>query len=131
MILVFSLEIAIRSLRMPKFKPRGKWTILVCAAIVVAAMFSFWLSAFLSKPNQMCWGSLLFWTFHFSRAAIVINVVTIFTSLVTATTLVYQLVKTVQMEKSERIAATRVVYALGVNAVVLVSFCHFWKISGS
>lgn len=84
-------------------------------------MFGLWLAAYLSKSVDMCWGSLLWWTLHYGQPSLVLTVGMVLTNLVTAAILAIQLVKTVQIDKSERIAATRVVYALGVNVIVLVS----------
>ena len=121
MILVLSLEIMFRSVRKPRFKPRGRWTVLGCVAIVILFMLALWLVAFLSKTVDSCWGSLLWWTLHYGRPALALTAGTMFTNLVTAIILVVQLVKTIQMDKSERIAASRVVYSLGMNFVILVS----------
>ena len=120
MILVFSLEIMFRSLRRSRFKPRGRWTVLICVAVVILLTLALWLSAFLSKANEMCWGSLLWWMIHYGRVALVLVAGLLLTNLVTAAILIIQLVNTPEMDKSERISATRVVYSLGMNAVILV-----------
>ena len=88
--------------------------------IVILSMLGLWLAAFLSQPPDQCWGSLLWWTLHYGKVSLVLTAGMLLTNLITATVLVIQLVKTIDISKSERLAATRVVYALGVNVIILV-----------
>ena len=115
-----------RSLRKSRFRPRGRWTIPICVFAVILSMLGLWLAAFLSQAPDQCWGSLLWWTLHYGKPTLVLVAGNLATNLITATVLIVQLVKTIEVDKSERLAATRVVYALGVNVVILVFIIPFW-----
>ena len=84
-------------------------------------MIGLWLSAFLYPTPDQCWGSLLWWTLHYTTPAVVLTAGVMGTNLIAGVMLTTQLYRTVQMERAERIAASKVVYSLGINVVILVS----------
>ena len=79
-----------------------------------------WVSAFLLPANDQCGASLIRWTGDYAKLGVILSASIIFTHFVSAWIIITQLLRTVKMDRNERIAATRVVYALGLNTVILV-----------
>ena len=72
--------------------------------------------------HDHCIAGLVWWASFWSPTAIAINFVIIAFYLLIASLIAYQLVRTVKVEREERIAASRMVYYLGVGTILMVSF---------
>lgn len=123
-ILVFSVEMTFRAVCKEHFRVRRRWETPSYIALIGLLLLGLWLSAFL-MPNAvpedgMCIGSIMWWTAFYSKIAVVIASGIILTHLISAVLISLQLWRTVKMDPSERIAASRVVYSVGVNALILV-----------
>ncbi|MCJ1439825.1 MAG: hypothetical protein MMC23_000306 [Stictis urceolatum] len=125
-ILVFSLEVTWRSIQRTRFKPRGKWTTPICLATAALLLLALWLIAFFWPALDMCPASLIWWTVHYSKLGVVFGPGIILTHFISAAILTRQLWRTVKMDRDERIAASRVVYSLGVNVLIIVFLLPFW-----
>lgn len=71
--------------------------------------------------KDLCPGNLSWWTAHYAKIAVVLVSGIIFTHIISVTIIAVQLFKTIKMDRDERIAASRVVYTLGINIITLVS----------
>ena len=122
--LVFGLETAFRSLRRLKFAVRSRWHLPCCIVAIITFTFFAWAATNLFPTNGKCLTGLIWWTARYYKLGIVIGVglIVIFVALVVIISV--QLVKSTDIERDERIAATRVVYYLVVNTWILV--CYKW-----
>lgn len=73
------------------------------------------------RQDDRCLASLLLWASPWSDIAIILTSTLIFLYIVLGLTLTVQLVRTVKLEREERIAASRIVYYLAVGVAVFVS----------
>ena len=79
-----------------------------------------WIPSLLLPTNDQCTASLVRWTEDYARIGVVLCASIIFTHFVSAWVIITQLLRTIKMDRNERIAATRVVYSLGTNTIILV-----------
>lgn len=121
-LLVFATEAVYRGLRKNRFAPRGRWNTPICWTIVVI-MLALTSIAPIIRPRRddRCLASLLLWASPWSDIAIVVTSSLIFLYIVLGLILTVQLVRTVKLEREERIAASRIVYYLALGVVVFVS----------
>ena len=120
-VLVFAFETSIRSLWRNRFCPRGTWATPVCLGVIVTIETALWLSAFLQPAKDQCTGSLVVFTSHYASTAIVLAIGVILFLLICGSVITIQLIRTVRMDREQRIMATRVVYTIGMSVVILVS----------
>ena len=120
-VLVFGLETAHRSLLRVRFRSRGYWSTPICLATIVSLTTILWLISFLLPTNDQCTGSLVVWTSHYAPIATAFGSVIILANLLSAALIAYQLLKTAEVDRGERIAATRIVYTQGMSVLILVS----------
>ena len=119
--LVFGLETTFRSLRRNRFPTRNKWHIPTALAIIVALTVFMWAATNVFPTRGACLTGLIWWTARYFKLAIVVCSGLLFLYTTSTVLLTVQLIKTVNVEKAERIAATRVVYYLVVNTWLIVS----------
>ena len=126
--LMFGLETTFRSLRRTRFHARQTWIVPVAISSIVVSLIALWLSAFLVPGRDRCFASLMFWTKTYSKPAIAFAGGIMLTHLVSGTIITIQLLHTAEVDRIERIAASRVVYSLGVDVLILVSHkLHVWQ----
>jgi hypothetical protein len=77
------------------------------------------------RQDDRCLASLLLWASPWSDIALILTSTLIFLYIVLGLTLTVQLVRTVKLEREERIAASRIVYYLAVGIAVFVSDRNF------
>ena len=121
MVLIFSLETTFRSLCKTRFCPRRKWDTPVYIGVIIVLLIGLWLSAFLVPSPDMCPGFLMWWTEHYTKPAIVLAGGMMLTHVISAIVIVVRLLSTTKIDRSERIAASRIVYSLVINTIILVS----------
>ena len=120
--LIFALETTIRSVRRSRFRARGKWDTFICLAAIIFAVTGTFLPALLIPAPDRCLATLIWWTEHYAKVAVVLGLSIIVLFLFSAAIITTQLLRTVKMDRDERIAATRVVYYLVLNVFTIVSF---------
>jgi hypothetical protein len=72
------------------------------------------------NPKNDCTASLLSWAMPWAGIALFLNSVLIFIYLVTGFLIAYQLSRSVQVDRDERVAASRTVYYLAVGVILMV-----------
>ena len=92
----------------------------ICLSVVVLLLLGLWLSAFFMPSLDVCPGSLSWWTLHYSKIAVVLVSGIIFSHIISGTVIIVQLMKTGHMDEDQRIAASRIVYTLLVNTIIMV-----------
>ena len=124
--LVFGLETTFRSLRRVRFPTRNRWHIPTAIMLVAAMIFFAWAATNVFPTRGKCLTGLVWWTARYAKLAVVLSsgLLTLYPA--SAVIITLQLVKTVKVEKAERIAATRVVYYLVVNIWLIVWFQNWW-----
>ena len=118
--LVFGLEATFRSLRRVRFPSRNRWHIPTAIVVIALMIFSTWAATNVFPTRGKCLTGLIWWTARYAKLAAVLAVGLLVVYPASALIITVQLVKTVEVEKAERIAATRVVYYLVVNTWLIV-----------
>ena len=118
---VFGLETAFRSLRRIRFPSRNRWHIPTALAIIAIMIFASWAATNIFPTRGKCLTGLIWWTARYAKLAVVLASGLLAFYPVSAVVITIQLVKTVKVDKAERIAATRVVYYLVANTWLIVS----------
>ncbi|EFX05401.1 hypothetical protein CMQ_3470 [Grosmannia clavigera kw1407] len=112
--LVFSLEISIRGLRKKPFPSRGKFTVTICLVIVCMLVLMNFLVADLDRAPDFCFASLFWFIAVYSKgifaALLAIDVILVICLII----LSVRLTQSAEIETSERVAASRMVYYLAL-----------------
>ena len=124
-VLVFGLETTCRSLTQVRFRARGYWSTPICLATIIFLTAVLWLLSFLLPTKDTCTGSLVVWTAHYACIATALGSIIILVNLLVAALITHQLLKTAEIDRGERIAATRIVYTQGMSVFILVSQCIY------
>ncbi len=82
--------------------------------------FLTWIPSNVTKTTDRCVGSLVWWVYEYATAATAIVSALIFLFIVLAITIGFRLVKSVKLDPSDRIAASRMVYYLAFGVLVQV-----------
>ena len=118
--LVFGLETTFRSLRRVRFPSRNRWHIPTALAVIAVMIFFAWTATNIFPTRGKCLTGLIWWTARYAKLATVLSSGLLVLYPASAVVITIQLVKTVKVDKAERIAATRVVYYLIVNTWLIV-----------
>lgn len=121
--LIFGFETTFRSLRRARFPSRNRWQLPAVVVVISAMIFSGWAATNVFPTKGKCLTGLVWWTARYAKLAVVLASGLLAAYPASATIITVQLVKTVKVDKAERIAATRVVYYLIVNTWLIVC-CH-------
>ena len=119
--LVFGAETTFRSLQRTKFSNRSRWHIPTILGSIVVLIILLWAVSNVFPTKGMCFTGLIWWTARYFKLAIVICSGMLFSFVTSAIIITVQLVKTIKIDRAERIAATRVVYYLVANTWIIVS----------
>ena len=119
--LIFGLETTFRSVRSDRFRARSGYATLSCIVIIALLVLATWIPSFLLPAKDICLGSLIWWTEKYSLIGLILGANIILTYVLSAAVITTQLLRTNKMDRDERIAATRVVYYLGVSSIIVVS----------
>lgn len=121
-LLVFGLETAARGFQRKRFAPRGRWNTPICWSIVGVMFIFTWIPSKVRPPKRdKCLASLIWWAAPWSHLAILLNSITIVVYVGTALAIGLQLFRSVKIRREDRIAASRMVYYLGIGIVLMVS----------
>ncbi|KAL2167710.1 hypothetical protein VTG60DRAFT_886 [Thermothelomyces hinnuleus] len=115
--LVFGVEIAIRALRKKPFAPRGKYNVSICLSIVGMLLLANFLIADFDRSPNFCLSSLFWFVAHYS--VLCFGLLVAITSIVlgSAVTLFVRLYRSIKIEVTARVAASRMVYYLALAAI--------------
>ena len=119
--LVFGLETTFRSVRNNRFRARGRYATPVSIAIIAFLVLATWIPSLLLPADDLCLGTLIWWTEKYALIGLILGANIILTYLLSAAVIAMQLLRTNKMDRDERIAATRVVYYLGISSLIIVS----------
>ena len=117
---VFGVETTFRSLRRNRFPSRNRWHIPTALGIIIALSIFLWAASNVFPTRGACVTGLIWWTARYFKLAIVVCSGLLFLFTTSAIIITVQLIKTVKVDRAERIAATRVVYYLVVNTWIIV-----------
>jgi hypothetical protein len=118
--LVFGIETALRSMRYHRFEPRGKWNVTICIGIVSFLTILTWMPTVAWPMYNRCFGSLIWFPVRYELLALVILGILVAGFFILAATISIQLMRTINVDPNERIAASRMCYYLLMAAVVYV-----------
>lgn len=128
-LLVFGIEFATRGIGKNRFSRRGRWNITICWAIVGLMLLLSWIPTMVRSPiRDHCLADLLVFVFPWADIAFGLSLALIVSYLIITFTLTIQLYRTVEIERPERIAASRMVYYLVLGAIIFVSFSRLYRL---
>jgi hypothetical protein len=117
---VFAAETAVRGLRNPGFPPRGKRSVPICLVAVVMLIILTWIPSRAYPAGDSCIASLTFYIRNKGRAGVVtISCITV-VIVASLAIITIQLSRNAKIPKSERIAASRMVYYLVITTIIMV-----------
>jgi len=113
---------AIRALRKDQpFAPRAKWNVTICLAIVgILTLINFLVANFDRAPN-FCLTSLFFFVSHWSTGAFALLATVISTLLVCTGIIFVRLTRSIKVEVTARVSASRMVYYMALAILSNVS----------
>ncbi|KAK1754778.1 hypothetical protein QBC47DRAFT_226079 [Echria macrotheca] len=116
--LVFGIEMAIRALRKDQpFAPRAKWTVTICLAIIgLLTLINFLVANFDRAPN-FCLTSLFWFVAHWSTGCFALLAGIVSTLLVCVAIIFIRLTRSIKIEVTARVSASRTVYYLALAIV--------------
>ena len=119
---MFGVEVAIRGLQKKPFAPRGKYNVSVCMSIVgMLVLANFLIADFDQSPN-FCLTSLIWFVSHYSIVCFGLLVAIVSLVLISAVIIFIRLHRSIKVEVTARVAASRMVYYLALAAISNV--CH-------
>lgn len=118
--LMFGLETTLRLLQKTKLGVQGRWHITICVGSALVLTLLTWIPSKLSPSDGLCLSSVIWWTAHYAKAGFAIALALIVAYALCAVVIIFQLVRTVKMDRDQRIQASTVVYYMIVTAVILV-----------
>lgn len=119
--LVVGLETTFRSLHRKRFQPQTRWNIRLCILAIILMTTMTWIPSYVLPARPRCLASLVWWTKHLAKVGLVLSSGLLLTFLVCAGVITVQLIRTINMSRDQRIAATRTVYYLAISALIMVS----------
>ncbi|KKA19947.1 hypothetical protein T310_6061 [Rasamsonia emersonii CBS 393.64] len=110
-VLVLGIETVYRSLRKDRFASRGRWNIIICWVAVAVMLLLTWIpTRARPRAHDRCRAILLVFALPWADVAFGITLALIILYLVMGAILVAQLLRTVKLDRTERIAASRMVF---------------------
>lgn len=119
--LVFGLETTIRSFGVTRFAKRSQINIPLCLVGVTTLVIATWLPTALWKIEDRCLGDILFRAVRFSFIGMVVISAETLAFLIMIMVIVVQLKRSVDIEPSQRVAASRMIMRLWWTICVNVS----------
>jgi hypothetical protein len=117
---VFGLETMFRSIKNPRFPARSKFNVGVCISIVFVMLALTFIPAKINPPKEKCIASVIYQLKSFGTIGLILLTVVMIAITFSAGLTFMHLSKSVKIDRDERIAGTRIVYYLLVNALTLV-----------
>jgi hypothetical protein len=119
--LVFGAEIAIRALRKKPFAPRRKYNVSICLSIIGMLLLANFLIAIFDRSPNFCLTSLIWFVAHYSVICFGLFVAITAILLTCAVTIFVRLHRSIKVEVTARVAASRMVYYLALAVISNVS----------
>lgn len=124
--LVFGLETTFRSLHKDRFRHPKRWNILLCVTAILVLTIMTWVPSKVSPTRRACLASLVWWATDCAKLGLGIASGLLLTFLVCAAVIIAQLVRTITMNRDQRIAATRTAYYLIISASIMALTIPFF-----
>jgi hypothetical protein len=119
--LVFAVELALRGIRKKPFAPRGKWTVTICLTTIGLLTLANFLVADFIRTNDFCFGSLFWFVAKYSAGCFGVLVAVASIILVCFFTVAVRLYRSIKIEVTERVCASRMVYYMALAVISNVS----------
>lgn len=119
--LVFAVELALRGMRKQPFAPRGKWTVTICLTTIGLLTLANFLVADFIRTNDFCFGSLFWFVAKYSVGCFAILVAVASIILVCVIAVAVKLYRSIKIEVTERVCASRMVYYMALAFISNVS----------
>lgn len=103
------------------FGPRAKWGVSICLAIVGLLTLTNFLVANFQRANNFCLKSLFWFVAEYSTGCFILLVVIVASLLGCAVVIFTKLHKSIKVEVTARVNASRMVYYLALAAISTVS----------
>ncbi|KAL1964246.1 hypothetical protein VTN77DRAFT_7204 [Rasamsonia byssochlamydoides] len=124
---VFGIETVYRGLWKDRFASRGRWNVTICWVAVPVMLLLTWIPTSVRQPAQdSCVARLLVFALPWADVAFGITLGLIISYLAMGGILVAQLLRTAKLDRTERIAASRMVYYLGLAAALFSFVIPLW-----
>lgn len=127
--LVFAVEIAIRALQRKPFAPRGRYSVTICLATVGMLILVNFLVAAFDRPRDFCLTSLFWFVSHYALLCFGLLVAIAALVMVCTVIIFVKLYRSIKIEVSARVAASKMVYYLAL--AVISTVCHLLCASGA
>ncbi|KAF2097500.1 hypothetical protein NA57DRAFT_77757 [Rhizodiscina lignyota] len=124
--LVFGAEFTIRGFQSQRFGPRKPWTTQICIAVFCLLVLFTWLPTNLHKTRPKCFGDMIMRPIIYSPIALAIMTTLIAAFMVMAIIIGMRLVRTVNIDPNERIAASRIFYYLLASIALHILILPFF-----
>ena len=117
---VFSLECAIRSLRINPFRARGKYDVAICGGVITLMLIGTWVYSHVVKEPDACFASLVWYISRYGEETLIILSASAGLMIFSTITIFVRLSMATAVDKQQRIAASRIVYYNVLGLVSLV-----------
>jgi len=107
----------VRGLAKKAFSPRGKWTVIICTVIVGALMLANFLVADFIRSPDRCFASLFWFIQSYSEGCFAVLLVIALLLLAALVSIFVRLSRIADIDTSERVCASRMVYYLAMAVV--------------
>lgn len=119
--LVFSVEMALRGLGKKPFAPRGKWTVTICLTMIGLFTLANFLVADFVRTQEVCFASLFWFVAKYAVGCFAILVVVSSMILISVVIVATRLYRSIKIEVTERVCASRMVYYMALAFISNVS----------
>lgn len=115
------MELALRGLRKKPFAPRGKWTVTICLTTIgLFTLANFLVADFIRTPD-FCFSSLFWFVARYAVGCFAVLVLVTATILICVIIVAVRLYRSIKIEVTERVCASRMVYYMALAFVSNVS----------
>ncbi|SPQ21847.1 69178988-744e-494f-972d-a3f828e632a0 [Thermothielavioides terrestris] len=128
--LVLGIDVAIRALRKQPFAPRGKYNVPVCLSIIGLLLLANFLVADFDHSPNFCLSSLFWFVSHYSIACFALFIAITGIILVCVVIICVRLHRSIKVEITARVAASRMVYYLALAVVSNAFLIPFFFVQG-
>ncbi|KAH8689666.1 hypothetical protein BGW36DRAFT_433668 [Talaromyces proteolyticus] len=126
-VLVFGFETLYRAFQRRRFASRGRWNVCICWTSILILLVLLWIPTRVrSSMTDTCPSALLFFVMPWADIAFGITIGIVVLSVLIALALTTQLLRTPVVNRAERLAASQMVYYLGITAVIFVLILPLW-----
>ncbi len=118
--LVFGLEATFRALHYKHYRVQKRWNIISCVVVILILVLVTWIPSNVLPARRECLASLVWWTHPFAKFGLVIASGLILIYIICAIMITVRLLRTLQISRDQRIAATRIIYYLIFSTLITV-----------